>query len=216
MIEKLKSRFSQYPIILATGNSPENSKLIKFSSKHNINFFIGSENNVLSRFIKAAELYNLTHVIRVCSDNPFMDMDLLYELVSTPGKFSYDYISFKNNNGMPVIKSHFGLFSEFVSVSGLKKVMDIEGNNPYYNEHVTNYIYENPAEFRLKLIDLPKVISGRDDIRLTLDTQNDFSILSNLYKKTKNMSLDSIIDFIDENRDQYIDKMLINIKNNSK
>ena len=216
MIEKLKSRFSQYPIILATGNSPENSKLIKFSSKHNINFFIGSENNVLSRFIKAAELYNLTHVIRVCSDNPFIDMDLLYELVSTPDKFSYDYISFKNDNGMPVIKSHFGLFSEFVSVSGLKKVMDIEGNNPYYNEHVTNYLYENPAEFRLKLIDLPKVISGRNDIRLTLDTQNDFSILSNLYKKTKNMNLDSIIDFIDENRDQYIDKMLINIKNNSK
>jgi spore coat polysaccharide biosynthesis protein SpsF len=216
MIEKLKSRFSQYRIILATGNSPENSKLIKFSSKHNINFFIGSENNVLSRFIKAAELYNLTHVIRVCSDNPFIDMDLLYELVSTPDKFSYDYISFKNDNGMPVIKSHFGLFSEFVSVSGLKKVMDIEGNNPYYNEHVTNYLYENPSEFRLKLIDLPKVISGRNDIRLTLDTQNDFSILSNLYKKTKNMNLDSIIDFIDENRDQYIDKMLINIKNNSK
>ena len=216
IIEKIKSRFSQYPIILATGDSPKNSKLIEFSSKHNIHFFIGSENNVLSRFIEAAELYDLTHVIRICSDNPFIDMDLLDELVSIQDKFSYDYISFKNNDGLPVIKSHFGLFAEFVSVSGLRKVMSMEGNNSHYIEHVTNYLYENPAEFRLKLIDLPKVISGRHDIRLTLDTQLDFNILSDLYTKTKNMNLNQIVDFLDKNHDRYIDEMLINIKNNSK
>jgi spore coat polysaccharide biosynthesis protein SpsF (cytidylyltransferase family) len=216
IIGKIKSRFSQYPIILATGDSPKNSKLIEFSSKHNIHFFMGSENNVLSRFIEAAELYDLTHVIRICSDNPFIDMDLLDELLSIPDKFSYDYISFKNDDGVPVIKSHFGLFAEFVSVSGLRKAMSTEGNNSHYIEHVTNYLYENPAEFGLKLIDLPKVISGRHDIRLTLDTQRDFNILSDLYTKTKNMNLDYIIGFIDENNDQYIDEMLINIKNNSK
>jgi spore coat polysaccharide biosynthesis protein SpsF len=143
-------------------------------------------------------------------------MDLLDELLSIPDKFSYDYISFKNDDGVPVIKSHFGLFAEFVSVSGLRKAMSTEGNNSHYIEHVTNYLYENPAEFGLKLIDLPKVISGRHDIRLTLDTQRDFNILSDLYTKTKNMNLDYIIGFIDENNDQYIDEMLINIKNNSK
>ena len=143
-------------------------------------------------------------------------MDLLDELVSIQDKFSYDYISFKNNDGLPVIKSHFGLFAEFVSVSGLRKVMSMEGNNSHYIEHVTNYLYENPAEFRLKLIDLPKVISGRHDIRLTLDTQLDFNILSDLYTKTKNMNLNQIVDFLDKNHDRYIDEMLINIKNNSK
>jgi spore coat polysaccharide biosynthesis protein SpsF len=216
IIEKIKSRFSKYPIILATGGDPINSGLIEFSSKHDINFFIGSEDNVLSRFIGAAELYNLTHAIRICSDNPFIDMDLLDNLISMPDKFSYDYVSFKTNKGVPAIKSHIGFFGEMVSISSLKEVMSTEGDNPYYKEHVTNYLYENPEGFKLKLIDMPKIISGRNDIRLTLDTQRDFDILSDLYSKTKNMDLNRIVDFLDKNHDRYIDEMLINIKNNSK
>lgn len=216
IIEKIKSRFSEYPIILATGEDPINSRLVEFSSKYDINFFIGSEANVLSRFIEASELYNLTHVVRICSDNPFIDMDLLDDLMRIPDKFSYDYISFKNDNGVPVIKSHLGLFAEIVSVSALKKVMRSEGENPHYQEHVTNYLYENPEGFNLKLVDLPKIISGRDDIRLTLDTRQDFDILSDLYGRIKNADLNGIVGFLDENQSRYIDEMLINIKNNSK
>jgi spore coat polysaccharide biosynthesis protein SpsF len=103
-----------------------------------------------------------------------------------------------------------------VSISSLKEVVSTEGDNPYYKEHVTNYLYENPEGFKLKLIDMPKIISERNDIRLTLDTQRDFDILSDLYSKTKNMNLNQIIDFLDKNHDRYIDEMLINIKNNSK
>jgi spore coat polysaccharide biosynthesis protein SpsF len=164
----------------------------------------------------AAELYNLTHAIRICSDNPFIDMDLLDNLISMPDKFSYDYVSFKTNKGVPAIKSHIGFFGEMVSISSLKEVMSTEGDNPYYKEHVTNYLYENPEGFKLKLIDMPKIISERNDIRLTLDTQRDFDILSDLYSKTKNMNLNQIVNFLDKNHDRYIDEMLINIKNNSK
>jgi spore coat polysaccharide biosynthesis protein SpsF len=216
IVEKIKSRFSKYPIILATGENPINLRLLEFSSKYDIKFFMGSEDNVLSRFIEAAELYNLTHVIRICSDNPFINMDLLEDLILIPDKFSYDYISFKTDSGIPVIKSHIGLFAEMVSLSALKKVMNIKGNNSYYKEHVTNYLYENPGEFTLRLIDLPKIISGRNDVRLTLDTPGDFNMLSDLYSKTKNMNLNEIVDFLDKNQSRYIDEMVINIKNNSK
>ena len=126
------------------------------------------------------------------------------------------YSAFDPANAPGTFPTYQLLFAEFASVAGLRKAMSMEGNNSHYTEHVTNYLYENPAEFRLKLIDIPKVISGRYDIRLTLDTQRDFNILSDLYMKTKNMNLDYIIGFIDENNDQYIDEMLINIKNNSK
>jgi spore coat polysaccharide biosynthesis protein SpsF (cytidylyltransferase family) len=216
IIEKIKLRFSSNSIILSTGDMEKNYKLAEISDKHSIKFFPGSENNVLDRFIETAKCHNLTHIIRICSDNPFIDMGMISDMLAIDNLESYDYVSFKNDNGIPMIKSHIGLFCEIVSLSALNKVMNKEGDNPAYIEHVTNYIYEHPEEFNTILIDAPGIISARYDIRLTVDTHDDFNLLSDLYRKTNDMGIYDLVNFLDENKEQYIDRMLINIKNNNK
>lgn len=37
----------------------------------------GEWNNVLSRFIEAAEKFKTDKIIRICADNPLLDMDSL-------------------------------------------------------------------------------------------------------------------------------------------
>lgn len=216
IIDKIKSRFNEYPIILATGDNEINRDLSDLTKKYGIDFFIGSENNVLHRFIEAAESQELTHIIRVCSDNPFLSMDLLDLLISSSDINKFDYISFKNTSGTPVIKTHTGLFAEIVSLDSLKIADSILKNDSEYREHVTNYIYGNPEIFKINLIDSPPEISSRSDIRLTLDTNSDFCLLSEIYDKTEKMSIRELIRFLDDNNNQYIDRMLINIKNNNK
>jgi spore coat polysaccharide biosynthesis protein SpsF len=216
IIEKIKLRFSSNTIILSTGDIEKNYKLAEISNKHSIEFFSGSENNVLDRFVETAKYHNLTHIIRICSDNPFIDVDMLSDMMVIDNLESYDYVSFKNDKGIPMIKSNIGLFCEFVSLSALNTITKKESNNPSYTEHVTNYIYENPDEFNIMLIDAHQTISSRDDIRLTVDTSNDFNLLSEIYRKTKNMNIHNLVNFLDENKDQYIARMLINIKNNTK
>ena len=68
-------------IILATGNLKENLKLKKICNQENIQFFKGSEKNVLERFYYAAKKYKFDAIIRVCADNPFVDSEEINHLI---------------------------------------------------------------------------------------------------------------------------------------
>ena len=68
-------------IILATGNLKDNLKLKKVCDQENIQFFRGSETNVLDRFYHAAKKYKLDAIIRVCADNPFVDSEEIDHII---------------------------------------------------------------------------------------------------------------------------------------
>ena len=67
-------------IVLATSNNEENKKLVNLARKCKIEYFvdtIGSEDDVLGRFIRAGEFFKAQTIIRVCADNPLIDPHLL-------------------------------------------------------------------------------------------------------------------------------------------
>lgn len=216
ILDKVNSRFNQYPIILATGDEKNNLRIGELAKKYNVHFFIGSENDVLRRFIDAAESQKLTHLIRICSDNPFIDMDLIDSLVSSSDISKFDYIGFKDSRGIPVIRTHVGIFAEIVSLDALKICDSILEKDSVHREHVTSYIYETPRIFNVNLVDSPEIVFSRNDIRLTLDTPQDLNLLSELYNEVGEMKIPEIVRFLDANKEKYIDKMLTNIKNSNK
>lgn len=69
VIENLKKTGAK--IIVATSVNPNNDKLETFLKERNITVFRGSEDDVLSRFIEAAEANGVDGIVRICSDNPF-------------------------------------------------------------------------------------------------------------------------------------------------
>ena len=77
ILNRLTSNFKKENIILATSSNPNNDVLAEIARRYGINCFRGSENDVLQRFIDAANQFNATKIIRVCADNPFLDMDFL-------------------------------------------------------------------------------------------------------------------------------------------
>ncbi len=217
LIEKLKTNFKGMPIILATSTNKENDILEKIALENDILAFRGDENDVLKRFIDAAEHYNVNKIIRICSDNPFLDMAELHRLVSFVENNNYDYVSF-DIEGTPSIKTHFGFWSEFVTLNTLK-IVSTTTSLPLYHEHVTNYIYENSDKFNVCFLKPNKNVLGRKDVRMTLDTSEDFKILSNIYKalsmKYDQLGIDEIINFLDVNSD-YKNLMAEQIKINKK
>lgn len=199
LIEKLK-QFKDCHIILATSDLPTNLPLVDVAKKADISYFQGSENDVLQRFIDAAESQNAEHIIRICADNPFLDAnaleELLHEIQSTE---NYDYISFLVN-GCPSIKTHFGFWAEYVTLSTLKKVR-ISTTESLYHEHVTNYIYTNPNQFNIKWLSPAACAENRHDIRLTIDTINDFNNAQTIYadlSQNNTFTISDIIRYIDQ------------------
>ena len=216
IVSKLKLNFPQIPIVLCTSNVEEDDLIEAFCSQNQIQCFRGSETNVLNRFIKAAQNYESETIIRICADNPFLDVIFLKELIHFyENNPNADYWSFKNSEGTPVIKTHFGLFAEITTIAALKKV-EATTNDNLYLEHVTNFIYTN-SNFKCLFKTLPNYLINREDLRFTIDDKEDFINLQKVYSiyKQNSFSIEETIQFLDSNND-YLEKMKINIKKYSK
>ncbi|MES2837156.1 MAG: glycosyl transferase family 2 [Bacteroidota bacterium] len=185
LIEKLKANFS-IPIVLATTVNPSDDAIEAIAKAHNILCFRGDENNVLKRFIDCATHHKIETVIRVCADNPFLEVDFIKQLIEEYNSKSVNYISYSTANAIPAMKTHFGLFAELVELNALKKAAELT-TEALYTEHVTNYIYAHPETFTLKFIQIPTELA-KYSIRLTLDTATDFKNLEYIYDKLSKLN----------------------------
>ena len=66
-------------IILVTSINKENDDLAKEAKKIGIDYFRGSEENILDRFYQACLKFKPDNIIRITGDCPFADPDLLNE-----------------------------------------------------------------------------------------------------------------------------------------
>lgn len=211
-IEKLK--LLNCLIIVATTDNTKDNEIEHISDKLNVYCFRGSESDVLDRFIFAAEFYNINKIVRICADNPFIDNNEIKILLNYAETENFDYVSFKIN-GIPSIKTHYGFWAEYVTLSTLKKVVK-STDSILFHEHVTNYIYTFPEGFNIYWIER---LINTNQIRLTVDTEIDFNIAKNIYGKLSNkintIGYKDVIDFLSTDL-QYLDLMKQEILNNSK
>ena len=191
---------SDAKVIVATSTSKVNDALVEHLERNGEQCFRGSENDVLDRFVKAAEEFHVDGIVRICSDNPFIDPEGIKTLIEKAQHSEADYIGFKIN-GLPSIKTHFGFWGEFVTLEALKKVATTTNDLPAH-EHVTIHIYTHPEAYRCEWIDCPAFIQGRDDIRLTVDTQEDFDnaqrVYADLATTHPSFGLEDVVAYLDE------------------
>lgn len=217
LVEKLQ-QVKKSQIVIATSVEKSCDTIERMASKLDVGCFRGSEDDVLKRFIDTAEKFNAHKIIRVCSDNPFLELKSIHRLVEIANSQNdFDYISF-NINGLPSIKTHYGFWTEYVTLDALKRVNKLT-DEPLYHEHVTNFIYANEDLFRIKWINGPEVLSTHPYIRLTIDTEDDFKnvqrIYFDLYQKNHFPTIDHVVEYLDEHC-EYYQFMKTQIVNNSK
>lgn len=185
LLQRLKEHFStqkEVVMLVATTVNPSDDLIVMIAEKWSFPVFRGSEEDVLQRFIDAASSAGVEKLIRVCADNPFLDMDALDELIRRIMVQPHDYIAFSTSQGTPSIKTHWGFWSEAVCLDALKRVAQ-ETSEKLYREHVTNYIYTHPDDFDIDLIPIPGVVEENKNIRLTLDTREDFEMQRTVYAR---------------------------------
>tara|TARA_B100000242_G_C43050674_1_gene490855 strand:- start:336 stop:1097 length:762 start_codon:yes stop_codon:yes gene_type:complete len=163
-------------IILATSRRPEDKVLKDHADSLNIDFFTGSESNVLERFFECASQYELDQIIRVTADDPFKDpkvIEMAFEIF-TEGNF--DYVS---NTLKPTFPE--GIDIEIFSYDSLSRAYS-EASLNSEKEHVTPYIWKNKDSFKIKNFEADVDYS---EIRLTVDYEEDLilarKILKNFY-----------------------------------
>ena len=205
LVEKLNRNFSN-PVIISTTEKPDDDVIVEQAQKLKIKFYRGDTNNVLKRFIDTATHFNLKSIVRICSDNPFLSVKYLKELIEGWDD-NLDYLSFRLSDGTPSILTHYGFWAEVVSLEALKKADVNLPANAEHREHVTSYIYTHPNMFSLKFLNIPIGIQNHDRIRLTLDTPADFNLQKTIYaalvNKKPNFDVEEILEFLEKNPNYY-------------
>lgn len=186
-------------VVVATSTNPNNDQLEEYLLSKGELVFRGSEDDVLNRFIAAAEYFDVDGIVRICSDNPFLDYHGIEDLIDRAKKTDADYVGFRVD-GKPSIKTHFGFWGEFATLDALKRAAMVEDTMAH--EHVTLYLYTHPEQIHCEWIDCPKFLSGRYDIRLTIDTFQDFRNAQEVYEalssQKKDFDLRDIVDYLDK------------------
>lgn len=173
-IERIKQSKLIDDIVVATTTNP-NDDIIEVEAKLiGVKVFRGSELDVLSRYYHAAKEDNTDVIIRITSDCPLFDPNLLDEMLYFYLKNQYDIVS-NAGNDLATRTYPRGLDTEIFSFAYLEQAY-YNANKNYQREHVTPYIYENAKKiyYYKNTVDYSKY-------RWTLDTEEDWILISKIY-----------------------------------
>jgi spore coat polysaccharide biosynthesis protein SpsF (cytidylyltransferase family) len=134
--------------------------------------FRGSELDVLDRYYRAALEAQADAVVRITSDCPLIDPELVDQVVLLFQTCRADYVSNCGPRTFPR-----GLDTEAFTMPALSRAWR-EAQRPHQREHVTPYLYENPDKFQLSMV---KGTVDYSQYRWTLDTAEDLHLLRSIY-----------------------------------
>mgnify|MGYP003969774551 FL=1 len=196
LLEHIINRLKQVPeidlILLAIPENETESPLIEFAHRLHIPLFQGSEEDVLDRFIKAGESVQTEHLVRVCGDNPLIDIPLLRSLIQA-------HLTDKADYTLPQDPVPLGSACEVVRLAALKKINEL-AKSSIYREHVTTWFHEHPSSFRIKRVHVPDYLKNHT-FRLTVDTDQDFQIMDELFNNLTHspespLNLETVIEYL--------------------
>ncbi|MDO7847271.1 NTP transferase domain-containing protein [Hymenobacter sp. M29] len=135
--------------------------------------FRGDEQDVLERFMGAAEAHHADVVVRITADNPALDPAFMRAAVAHHLASQADYTL---TTGLPL-----GTNVEVIAAAALRRAA-AEATRPEEREHVTPYLRRHPELFRLETLplDIPAAVAG---LRLTVDYPSDYALLHLLYSQ---------------------------------
>ncbi len=196
-IDTLKSFVPSENIYIAT-TEKHTDDIIEEKYSSICNVYRGSEQDVLSRYVNILKEKEISAVVRISSDNPFILPEGIEYLLSLHFAEKSDYTTF-SIEGIPSMLVPCGLYAEVVSSKALldlyMRANDIE------KEHVTFGIYNRYKEsYNVNFINVKDFYDELDnkDLRYTVDTSDDFLFIDNIIKEfdIKELSLNILKDIL--------------------
>lgn len=175
-IERLRQCKQIDTLVVATTYNSEDWCIVKLCQNLTVNVFLGSEEDVLTRYYEAACYYQADVVVRLTADCPLIDPEIVDRVITEylSNYPQYDYVSNTIERTYPR-----GLDTEVFSFQALQ-VAYYNARAPHLREHVTPYIYMNPQIFNLGNV-LDKTDHSKH--RWTVDTTEDFELIKRIIEQ---------------------------------
>ena len=165
-------------LVVATTRERGIEKVIKLLKRMSIKYYQGSTKDVLDRYYKTLVPYNPDYIVRVTSDCPLIDGNLIDQVIDFALKKKVDYVSNTLVEDYPD-----GQDIEVISWNALKKAWKL-AKVKFDREHVTPYI-KNNSTFNGRSLFTSQNFPCQQDynrIRMTLDEHDDYNAIQVLIK----------------------------------
>jgi spore coat polysaccharide biosynthesis protein SpsF len=161
--------------IVATTTASSDDAIVALAEREGWLVARGSETDLLDRYVQVARAQAATTVIRITSDCPVIDPELVDDVVAALADGSFDYAS----NSLEPRTYPRGLDVEAMTMAALEQAWR-EDDDPGSREHATPYIYRHRELFRLGRVASPVDLSGH---RWTVDTPEDYELIRRIYDR---------------------------------
>ncbi len=192
-LERLEPLRKDSEIVIATTINPADDLVAEFAKQNAVPFFRGSETDVLRRYYETAIKFKADIIVRLTSDCPLIDPQVVKNVIEVFKNGNFDYVSNTLERTFPR-----GMDTEVFTLSALATANN-KARKPSEREHVTSFIYNNPETFKLANF---AATTDSSQYRLTVDTPEDFllieKILLKLTHKKSKFTLEDILDLLVE------------------
>ena len=188
-------------VVVATTLNEQDDEIVEFCLNNNISCFRGSENDVLDRYYKTAKEYNAETIIRLTSDCPLIDPELIDETIHL---FTHEKVDYAANAVPPELKKYpDGSDVEVFSFKALKNAWT-HAKDLKDREHVTFYLWNKENDFTTAML------NNEHDwgkYRITVDYKEDLKLVRKIAEILKVQNkfgyTHEIIEILKENKELF-------------
>jgi glutamate-1-semialdehyde-2,1-aminomutase len=196
-VDRIRTAKTVNDIVVITTTKKEDDQIELLCSKNKIHCYRGNEYDLLDRHYQAAKYFNADFVVKIPSDSPLVDSNIIDKVINlwlkNPSK--YDYVS---NYHPPTFPD--GLDVEGCSIEILEDAW-VHADKDYEREHTFPYIWDNPDKFKIGNI-VNKYGNMFTTHRWTLDYDEDYIFLKKIFTNfanNLNFKMKDVLDFLSEN-----------------
>jgi spore coat polysaccharide biosynthesis protein SpsF len=162
-------------VVVATTDAPADDVIEALAEREGWPITRGSEADLLDRYATAAREHGADVVVRITSDCPLIDPEVVDATVRAFADGDVDYAS----NSLDPRTWPRGLDVEVVSRDALETAWR-EDRDPAWREHATPYLYRHPERFRLRRVPAASDLSAH---RWCVDTPEDYELVGRIYEE---------------------------------
>lgn len=202
-VRRVQAAFLSGQVVVATTLSAADDRVVEICREEGIECHRGHAADLLDRHYRAACLYSADIVLKIPSDCPLIDPEIIDKVIAyfLEHEHLYDYVSNLHPATYPD-----GNDVEIMSVACLQEAHR-HASSLMEREHTTPYIWERPERFRIGNVEMEGGVDYSMTHRFTIDYEEDYhfirAVYDALYPSNPLFGVGDILSLLERRQDIY-------------